>query len=273
MQQTSSEESNSDWSDWNALEWRKILSLPTLQWAEPFLKYTGLPEALLQHKEEWLTIYTKLHQKIGSPTTAQFPKPDSYGDFARPAISTAFCELADQLGRDVAIELEKWVKLHFFCQEASIALRQWGIVLSYALPTDSDERKRKQVAPPHSLLCILPSISNLAKYEIVASIKDEMMLAAPPPPFEQSPYEKLDKCYEATLLGIAISQGTRFQALQVIGNRTDELARAEIVAWAGQQLEVLSRYKRTVTTGKLCGVKYLQGTNPCFSSFEANGFL
>lgn len=273
MQKGFSSESDSSWSDWKALEWRKVLSLLTLQWAEPFLKFTGLPETLLQHLEEWKTIYAALSKKIGSFTTVDYPQHDDYAKAARKAISQSFRTLANQLGEDAPIELEKWVQLHFFCQEAKIAIQQWRLVLTYALPSSSPKRVQRQVPAPHALLGIMPEISDLIKFEPINSTINEMMLVAPPPPDNQSPYEKLSECYEATLLAIAISQGMVFQALQTVGDRLNESERIEVVVWAEQQLEVLNQHNKFAHVGDLCGTKYIQGINPCSSNFATQGVL
>jgi hypothetical protein len=52
-----------------------------------------------------------------------------YSELMRQVVTKAFQQLAEQMGREVAVDLERWVRFHFFCPEARSAMGEWDVVL------------------------------------------------------------------------------------------------------------------------------------------------
>jgi hypothetical protein len=253
------------WGSLKGSEWLKILSLPTLSWAKPFLPLTGLPEPLLEQPELWNAIYSQMVSEVGQPKPPSIRHYEEYGERVRQGVKTALQQLANQTEQEVAVALEKWVWCHFFCQEFSNAMDQWGVILSYAYPFELPKRIAKQIPPPPVLLPILPDIFHLAGPFQSRQAIDAMREAAPAPAYEQIPYERLEKCYEATLLSGAMSQGMTFKALQTIAQRLTVEQRSDVVHWAKLQVQAISHLFREENLRQLCGDRYLKTELPCSS--------
>jgi hypothetical protein len=253
------------WHNPNSSEWLTILSLPTLSWAKPFLPLTGLPESLLEQPELWSAIYSQMVAEIGQPKAPSIRHYEEYGERVRQSVKTALQQLANRTGQNVAVALEKWVWCHFFCQNFSNAMRQWRVVLSYAYPFEAPKRVAKQIPPPPVLLPILPDIFYLVGPFQSRQAIDSMREAAPAPSYKQIPYEQLEKCYEATLLSKAISQGMTFKAMQTITQRLTIEQRSEVVYWAQLQVQAIYRSFRQKYLHQLCNDRYLKTELPCSS--------
>ncbi|MGG6296931.1 hypothetical protein ACQ4M4_21255 [Leptolyngbya sp. AN02str] len=267
-------EFDSEWNDMAGTEWLQALSLPTLDWAKPFLPFTLLPEFLLEHPEVWRSIYTSIDTRIIHPRSADYVRDGQlidgeYGNCVRQTIVEAFHSLASLADQRVSIDLEKWVRFHFFCQESTLAMKRWRSALNRAFPSESSERNLCQVHPPLVLVPFLPEIQNLVEFGAVLQIRQTMKDAAPPPPCEQIPYERLDKCLEATLLSQAIWKGMTLRALQVIAERLNVAERLEVLKWAEAQLQMIYGRHGAAFAKQLCGDKYLQNKIPC-SSYLVN---
>jgi hypothetical protein len=89
-------------------------------------------------------------------------------------------------------------------------------------------------------------------------ITKNLMDVAPAPDYEQSPYEYMEKCYEATMLSSAIDQALTLKALQTIASRLDETQRQEVVKWAQTQIQAMDNTNGYIRSQKLCADKYLQ---------------
>ena len=88
-------------------------------------------------------------------------------------------KLALEVGRDVAIDLERWVMRHFFCQELDWTMSRWYLVLDTACqPPNSDSR---QIPPPAVLVPILPEIESIVNYEQRFEFDSTLKQISPPP--------------------------------------------------------------------------------------------
>ncbi|MEG3927918.1 MULTISPECIES: hypothetical protein [unclassified Microcoleus] len=252
------------WKDWESWNYLRALSLPTLPWAAPFLPLVGLPNALLEQLSIWESIYTqafieyetdyRLRDWTGSPDGER-------GEVIRQVVTKALPLLAQQMGRNVAIDLEKWVRFHFCCPEAERAMREWQKTLRDAYLSPKSRRYPRKVPPPAVLEPILPLISELVNFARITEIKDALKRVAPPPPYEQIPYEYMEHCYEATMLSGVIDRALTLKALQTIASKLNDTERKEVAMWAEIQARTMSRYGKPEN---LCGDKYLQVELPCF---------
>jgi len=116
------------------------------------------------------------------------------------------------------------------------------------------------VPPPAVLVPILPEIANLVSFERIAEINETLKRVAPPPPYEQIPYEKMEKCYESLLISRAAEQALTIKALQTIASQVNDTERAEVMAWALAQAEAM---KPLPKPERLRGDKYLRVEPPC----------
>jgi hypothetical protein len=255
---------NFSWEDTKSLDWLAVLSLPILSWATPFLPLLRLPDSLLQKMDVWEEIYTTAFSEY------------QVKDKAKDWISighTARCELlrctviqilqqiAGQISYEAAFDLEQWTWFHCFDHEAEIALNTWRTALTnlYLLPTS--RQFSKKVEPPACLIPLLPRIYELVNYERWEEIYQAIRQAAPPPAYEQIPYEKLEKCYESTLLWGYIQQALMAETLETIANHLDGAERFQVVRWA--EIQIRTRHPRYGHPEQLYADKYLKSKLVC----------
>ncbi len=228
----------SPWQSSDSHKWLPALSIPTLSWAAPFVPLLGLPNTLLEHPEVWQSIYTQAANEHEIRLRAgdwAVGTEGGRGLLMRQVVRKALRQLAAHLGRDVAIDLERWVQFHFFCSEARSAMREWGVVISYAYLDENSRRGQRKVPPPAVMLPLLPDIWDLVNDERRREIRQTLMSVAPPPPYEQALWEKLEhcyegyeatlisRCYEATLISWALDQALTLKALQTLAERLNPI--------------------------------------------------
>lgn len=256
------------WHGMNGKRWLEILSIPTLSWAKPFISFAGLTEVFIEESSIWDSIYSQMRVEVGDPTPRSIRVGDDkeYGEKVRENIKKALEQLAEQADSESATLLEKWVWCHFFCKAFDLSMTRWRSALSYAYPSQEPKRVAKQVEPPLVLSAFLPDIFHLVGPFQGRHIMDDVKNSAPPPDYEQIPYERLEKCFESTLLSQAISQGMTFKALQIIAQRLSLEELLEVVDWAELQLKASRFYSTEDDVTKLYGSEYLQTELPCSTS-------
>jgi len=251
------------WKDMESGEYFEALSLPTLPWAAPFLPLLGLPNALLEQPSIWESIYTQAfieHQtryRLRDWTGTHGER----GELVRQVVTKALSLLAQQMGRNVAIDLEKWVRFHVCCPEAERAMREWEKTLRGAYLSPNSRRYHRKVPLRAVLVAILPLIAELVNLDRRTEIRQHLMRVAPPPDYEQIPEEYMEHCFEATILSGVIDRALTLKALQTIASRLNDTERSEVVTWAQAQARILYRGGNPEN---LCGDKYLQVELPCF---------
>lgn len=165
------------------------------------------------------------------------------------------------MGRDVAIDLERWVMQHFLCQELSWAMYVWYVVLDRAcLPLNSDSRP---IPAPAVLVPILPEIESIVNYEQMFEFESTLKQISPPPSQE---LQKLsmgyaEVCSEAMKIRKIVYEVCAIKALQIIAQNLNEIERAEVVGWAQLQAKKLK-----YNPDDLKGDKYLRVEPPCFDA-------
>jgi hypothetical protein len=250
------------WKDGESGKYFEALSLPTLPWAAPFLPLLGLPNALLEQPSIWESIYTQAFNEHETRYRMRdwTGTHGERGELVRQIVTKVLRQLAEEMGRDVVISLEQWVRFHFFCPEAERAMREWEITLRYAYLSPNSRRYHKKVPPPAVLVPILPEIEELVDLARRTEIKDALRRVAPPPPYEQIPYEYMEHCYEELMLSQVLDRSLTLKALQTIASRLIDTQRKEVAMWAQTQ----ARMYRDSRPEDLCADKYLQVELPCF---------
>jgi hypothetical protein len=235
-----------------------------LLWAKPFLPLVGLSDTLLNHVDVWEAIYTSVfseYQVQGQSKDWVSIQYEGLGELRHRTVVNMLCQVANQLGLEAATDLEQWVWFHFFCHEAEIAMDEWWSALNCLyIPADSRQFSKK-VEPPTCLQPLLPQIYEFINYDHYREIDQAIEEAAPPPAYEQSPYTKLDKCYESVLLSKCVGQALIAQALQTIAKNFNELERLEVARWA--EIQIRTRHPKYGHPEKLCGDKYLKPKLVC----------
>ncbi|MCC3531931.1 MAG: hypothetical protein JGK21_28795 [Microcoleus sp. PH2017_22_RUC_O_B] len=251
------------WKDGESSEYLEALSLPTLPWAAPFLPLLGLPNALLEQPSIWESIYTQafIEHETRYRMRDWTGTHGERGELVRQVIVKALPLLAQQMGRNVAIDLEKWVRFHFFCLEAKRAMREWERTLRIAYFSPNSRKYQRKIPPPAVLVPILPLIEELVDFDRRTEIYQHLKRVAPPPPYEQIPYEYMEHCYEMTMISGVLDQSLTLKALQTIASRLNDTERSEVAMWAQVQATTMSKYGKPEN---LCGDKYLQVELPCF---------
>jgi hypothetical protein len=250
---------NFSWEDMGRRGWLTVLSLPTLSWATPFLPLLRLPDSLLQKMDVWEEIYTNAFSEYQVKDKAKDLISIGHaarGELLRCTVIQILQQIAGQIGCEAASVLEQWVWFHCFDHEAEIALNTWRIALTnlYLLP--GSRQFSKKVEPPACLIPLLPRIYELVNNERWEGIYQAIRLAAPPPAYEQIPYEKLEKCYESTLLWGYVQQALMAEALETIAKHLNESERFEVVRWA--EIQIRTRHPRYGHPEHLYADKYLK---------------
>lgn len=104
------------------------------------------------------------------------------------------------MGRNVAIDLEKWVRFHVCCPEATNAMREWETTLRDAYISQNSCRYYRKVPLRAVLVPIFPLIAELVNLDRRTESRQHLMRVPPPRDYEQIPEEYMEYCYEATML-------------------------------------------------------------------------
>ena len=263
-------------SDWRTLFWFPAWRLVTLAWAKPFLALMGLPQALVEQPEVWEPICTAAFADYETQMEVAdgLPGDDFYRieRLIKPyVIARALHQLAQKLGRNVAVEFERWVRRHFLCIEVESAMFDWRIVLfNGTLPPNT---RGSQVPPPAVLMPLLPEIEDLVSYDRMHEIEEALNLAMPEPFVE---WEGLDAgevvvvwSRDGDRIAEVIRQELTIRALRFIAQNLNDTELKEVVAWAQAQAEV-----RYVTSPEnLRGDKYLRVEPPFYDAPSVLDFL
>ncbi len=245
------------WKSSDQYHWLGAMSLPTLSWVRPFLPLLGLPTALVEQPDIWTPLYEQMsveyrHRSREFSNLEIEERDQAEAQLLYQLISKALFQLAEELGQEVAVEFEHWVRRHFLCHEVELGMNAWNSVLrAGCAPPNS---RCDQVPPPEVLLAILPEIKDLVSLQHRIEINEAIEKFAPPPPYEQIPYERMEKCYEALLVKIAAKRTSTMKALQTIAGRLNPSEQSQVMAWATAQAEAI----RPAIKAKLQGSKYLQ---------------
>ncbi|MCC3443501.1 MAG: hypothetical protein JGK01_17355, partial [Microcoleus sp. PH2017_03_ELD_O_A] len=141
------------------------------------------------------------------------------------------------------------------------AMREWGITLRIAYFSPNSRKYHRKIPPPAVLVPILPLIEELVDFDRRTEIYQHLKRVAPPPPYEQIPYEYMEHCYEMTMISGVLDQALTLKALQTIASRLNDMERKEVAMWAQAQALIMYRDGKPEN---LCGDKYLQVELPCF---------
>ncbi|MDZ7952238.1 hypothetical protein [Nostoc sp. DedQUE09] len=247
------------WEGTRSSYWLPAFSLPLLHWVKPFLPFLGLPDFILKQPLIWEQIYTQAALEYQTARETQDLSGKYYDQVIKQVVTKALQNLAAVAGRDVARDFERWVIAHFCCHELEIVLRRWQLLL--AIACEPPGSRRDQVPPPAVLVPILPEIADFIGFDCPFNIHSEVRTVAPPPEYEQIPYERLGTCYEATMLIGAIQIALTIKALKAIASQLNAKERQKVVQWAQLQHKALnpSGYNRK----ELGGDKYLRVEPPC----------
>jgi hypothetical protein len=230
------------WSDSNSLEWIRILSLPCLSWVESFLPCMGLPYQLVSSPEVWCEPYREAmlnYEERLRTKNWQIGQSGGRSLLIQQILGQAFQSMIQDNGQEVAIELERWVHQHFFSLSIRDASSIWSGILSRTLPSST---ARRRIPPPEPLISKLLAISELVDFERKYDIFQEIKKVAPSAPETKCPDEKLDYCFEGTMLLYVIDQASVLETLHKIAQTLNEEERVTFIGWARVQAQAISKY-------------------------------
>ena len=120
--------------------------------AAPFLPLLGLLNALLEQPSIWESIYTQafIEHETRYRLRDWTGTHGERGELVRQVVTKALSLLAQQMGRNVAIDLEKWVRFHECCREATNAMREWETTLRDAYISPNSRHIIKKFFHPPS---------------------------------------------------------------------------------------------------------------------------
>ena len=103
------------WKNIESSNYLRALSLPRLPWTAPFIPLLGLPNALLEQPSIWESIYTQafIEHETRYRLRDWTGTHGERGELVRQVVTKALWLLAQQMGRNVVLDLEKWVRFHF----------------------------------------------------------------------------------------------------------------------------------------------------------------
>ncbi|MEW5857691.1 MAG: hypothetical protein AB1861_09960 [Cyanobacteriota bacterium] len=243
----------------------RILSLPTLPWARPVLPQMGLPNALVEQPEIWASIHASAvveHQRRCETKDWAVGTPDGWRHLLRQVVTKALQKLASEMGRDVAINLERWVMRHFLCRELNWTMYIWYLVLDTACELPNFDNSM-QIPPPAVLVLILPEIGSIVNYERWIEFESTLKQISQPPSqrLQKVLMGQAEVCSEAMTISNLVKQVWTIKALQIIAENLNEIERAEVVGWAQLQAKKLK-----YNPDALKGDKYLRVEPPCFDA-------
>lgn len=242
-----------------------ILSLPTLPWARPVLTQMGLPSALVEQPEIWASIHASAvaeHQRRWETKDWAVGTPDGWRHLLRQVVTKALQKLALEMGRDVAIDLERWVMRHFLCRGLSWKMYVWYVVLDTACELPNFDNSM-QIPPPAVLVPILPEIRSIVNYERWIEFESALQQISPPPSqrLQKVLMGHAEVCSEAMKISNLVTQVWAIKALQIIAQNLNEIERTEVVRWAQLQAKKLK-----YNPDDLEKDKYLRVEPPCFDA-------
>ncbi|HLP91854.1 MAG TPA: hypothetical protein VK184_25105 [Nostocaceae cyanobacterium] len=255
------------WEDWDTFYWKPGLSLPALPWVRPFLAIMGLPKKLIKQPQVWEQIYNQLIQDY-----EELMKPfvmwegDEYTlaerKVVQQVITKSLTQLANQLGKETAVELERWTRRHFLDSEFKSAMFHWPLLLRRGSQYYYDENP---IAPPSCLEPLLPEIEEIIYYGINGSeyiMKYMMTLPTEEVPIEEELEITWD--WQAIEVKSVIIQELTMRILNKIAQTLNEQELAEFLNWA-----VLFKTEEMSSEPKyLRGDKYLK-PQPVYADFPS----
>ena len=218
-------------SCWKKFDWFDALSVPTLEWAQPFLPHCKLPPGFVENLSIWDAIqrqardeWSNAHNELLERCLALDPYPKNRSlveaQITRHIVSLAFRKFASLAGDTVARGYEHWVRIHFFSPKLWESVRVWWKVLVSAYPAPSWDAERKQrwrerQAPlPQALAALLPTLEPLVISEKEENLRQQMYASAP---WEKAPEWSLK-----------ISREVREKRLQELLAKTPPERQAEV---------------------------------------------
>jgi hypothetical protein len=230
------------WSDGSSLEWVKILSLPCLPWVSSFLPFMGLPHKLVSDPGIWCEPYEKAmlnYQGRLRTKNWQVGQEGGRSLLIQDILGQAFQNMARNCGQESAVELERWVHQNFFSSSIKDTTSIWSSVLAAALPHSTS---RRRIPPPEQLIFKLLDISELVNFERRRDIYKQVEEVAPPAPDTGCPDERLDYCFEGTMVECVIRQASVLETLRKIAQILTKEERETFMIWARIQAQAISKY-------------------------------
>jgi hypothetical protein len=225
---------------WNASamsKWEQGLGILLNPLIEPHIHRLGISPQLRAALEQWEQIYCLMKSEL-SLARLNVDPIENYRSGYRLIVVGALKELAELCGNDVAYEIDRWVRRHFFCEYLGIRLRVWRRLLSIAYRFDVASERRIQ--PPHALTSMLHEnrISDLIRQEDIReslrAISSRIKEKSQDDPL--TAYASAD--FEMLTFSRIVDECTTIQLLQEISRKLSFWEIQDVVRWAIMQASI-----------------------------------
>jgi hypothetical protein len=150
------------WNPSAIARWKEGLGFLLNPWTSKYLPLLHLSPSLIGSLEIWRPIYDSMQAELTSLIWNDDVIREGYQYRERTAVLWALRQFAEATSNETAIELDRWVRRHFFCENLKISLRVWKRLLSIAYTFE--HTTEKIIHPPDALIAILRLSSQPAEY-------------------------------------------------------------------------------------------------------------
>jgi hypothetical protein len=246
------------WNNGSCDQWLDALSLPLQPWSMAFLELIGLSNAVISHIDIWNNCFQRLQitleHKLNSTHQAV-----NRGQIVRLAVIDFFKEFSELTSREIALEIDYWVRIHFYDPSLDVSLRNWRRLLFTAY--DFQEVSEHRILPPDSLTKVLKTIPQLVSYEELYKHLPNILNSAKE--WINSQPLEIDK--DKVMMSVAtlnriIETASILKALNILANQLNFNEVQQVVEWAYIQSCV---YHTPIDVLSLRGDRLIQETSPC----------
>jgi hypothetical protein len=225
----------------------KILTIP---WVKPFLPEMGLPQFIVEQPEAWTPIYEAMFADYTEryDRACEKTKPGEgheYHTRIQPRVTLqpylgGLKQLANKAGKDIAVELEHWVRRHFLSHETEISLGEWGTLFCYAVLPSGD--RKNQIPPPDFIVGFVSTIENLRSFWKWDEIEEKLKEAMPQPSTEELILTEGEILLsnDARMVEKVINQQSTMEILKLLAQNLTEQQRQDFIVWAKLQGSAIS---------------------------------
>jgi hypothetical protein len=247
------------WNDGACRQWLEALALPIQPWSYSFLQAMGFSTEAISNIEIWNQCYIAMMDSVEEPLS-NLPGISGSSQIIRPAVIKFFQQISAATSREMAIEIDYWVRMHFYDPSLIESLACWDRLLSAAYSFKQPNQYR--VTPPPFLVNALQEISHLVDGEISLSYLRDILQVSEKW-LEDNPQIGIDR--EVQMFSVAtvdrvISHSSTVQAMNILADRLNMTEVQELVAWAYMQACI---FKTRLNTNRLRGDRLIRVTHPC----------
>jgi hypothetical protein len=240
------------WNTSAIAKWVQGLGFLLNPWVKKYTPILHISPQLVDTLEVWRPIYSSMQSELVS-SEFNIIIEDNYQYEPRNTIIRALQQLSEASTYEIAIELDRWVRRHFFCEYLQKSLRVWERLFSIAYRFENETESI--VKPPEELINILYGL-NESPYalNIFDDEKDywrninrdiKGWLAANP----NVTFDSVQENSEILTLGTIIEECSTIWCFQQISLQLTFWEMQNVVRWALMQASVWRGHDRLFIRG------------------------